>query len=108
MVDVIGFNGKIWLGGNLGNRPPGVGGGGSISSDALHEVERWRLVDADTLEYQVTVEDPKVLTGPWTTPKYLTTRAAPDAVIHEALCLDPEDLGVIKSNAAAKAKEEKK
>ncbi len=106
VVDVTGFNGKIWLGGNLGNRPPGDLGGGSISSDALHEVERWRLADADTLEYQATVDDPKVLTGPWTTPKYLIKRAAPDAVIHEALCLDPEDLGVIK--AAAKEKEEKK
>jgi hypothetical protein len=106
VVDVTGFNGKTWLGGNLGNRPPGDVGGGSISSDALHVVERWSLVDGDTLEYQATVEDPKVLTGPWTTPKYLIRRAAPDAVIHEALCLDPEDLGVIK--AAAKEKEEKK
>jgi len=107
VVDVKGFNGKIWLGGNLGNRPPGDLGGGSISSDALHETERWRLVDGDTLEYQATVDDPKVLTGPWTTPKYLIPRAAPDAVIHEALCLDPEDLGVIKSNVA-KDKEGKK
>jgi hypothetical protein len=67
-------------------------------------VERWSLVDADTLAYQATVEDPKVLTRPWMTPKYLIKRAAPDAVIHEALCLDPEDLGVIK----AAAKEQKK
>jgi hypothetical protein len=103
VVDVKGFNGKTWLGGNLGNRPPGDQGGGSITSDALHIVERWRLADADTLEYQATVEDPKVLTGPWTTPKYLISRAAPDANINEALCLEPEDLGVITA-----AEEQKK
>ena len=107
VVDVKGFNGKIWLdSGKLGTRPAGDLGGGTISSDALHVVERWGLADGDTLEYQATVDDPKVLTRPWTTPKYLIKRAAPDAVIHEALCLDPEDLGVIK--AAAKEKEEKK
>ena len=106
VVDVTGFNGKIWLdSGKLGPRPPGDIGGGSITSDALHVVERWRLVDDDTLAYQATVEDPKVLTGSWTTPNYLIKRAAPDFFIHEALCLDPEDLGVIKSNAAAAAKE---
>jgi hypothetical protein len=98
VVDVTGFNGKIWLAsGKLGNRPAGDLGGGTISSDALHEVERWRLVDADTLEYQATVEDRKVLTGPWTTPKYLIRRATPGAVVHEAVCLEPEDLGVMKA-----------
>ena len=51
VVDVVGFNGKTWLGGNLGNRPPGDTGGGTITSDSLHVVERWRLVDADTLEF---------------------------------------------------------
>jgi hypothetical protein len=103
VVDVVGFNGKTWLGGNLGNRPPGDQGGGTITSDALHVVERWRLVDGDTLEYQATVEDPKVLTGPWTTPAYRISRAAPDATLNEALCLEPEDLGVITA-----AEDEKK
>ena len=98
VVDVTGFNGKIWLAsGKLGNRPPGDLGGGTISSDALHQVERWRLVDADTLEYQATVEDPKVLTGPWTTPKYRLKRAPSGFVVHEAVCLEPEDLGVMKA-----------
>ena len=102
VVDVTGFNGKIWLQSpqNFAN----AGGGGWLTSDALHEVERWRLVDADTLEYQATVEDPKVLTGPWTTPKYLIRRAVPGAMLHEALCLDPEDLAVM-TDAAKAAKE---
>ena len=105
VVDVTGFNGKIWLQSPQNFANAGVGGW--LTSDALHEVERWRLVDADTLEYQATVEDPKALTGPWTTPKYLIGRAAPGAMLHEALCLDPEDLAVM-TDAAKAAKEEKK
>jgi hypothetical protein len=120
VVDVTGFNGKIWLPGVAANpQPPGTGGqnngrggrgqnagepegGGFITSDALHEVERWRLLDADTLEYEATVEDPKVLTGPWTTPKSLLKRAPADVVIHEALCLDPEDLAHMKATEKKK------
>ena len=41
----------------------------SFHSDALRIVERYRRVDANTLEVDATVEDPKVLTGPWTVPK---------------------------------------
>ena len=106
VVDVTGFNGKIWLPGGPGPanpQPAGGGrgtnpgaepeGGGWITSDALHETERWRLLDADTLEYQATIEDPKVMTGPWTTPKSLLKRAPAGVIIHEALCLEPEDLG---------------
>jgi hypothetical protein len=35
-------------------------------SDQLHVVERFTLVDADTIDYQVTISDPKVYTAPWT------------------------------------------
>ena len=40
----------------------------SFHSDALHIVERYRRVDANTLEVDATVEDSKVLTGPWKVP----------------------------------------
>ncbi len=36
------------------------------SRENLHLVERWRRLDAGTLEYIVTVEDPTTWTGPWT------------------------------------------
>jgi hypothetical protein len=36
------------------------------SNEHLHLVERWTRVDADTIEYTVTVEDPTVWTKPWT------------------------------------------
>jgi hypothetical protein len=34
--------------------------------DNLHLVERWTRVDANTLEYAVTIEDPTIWTRPWT------------------------------------------
>ena len=124
VVDVTGFNGKIWLESGRPDAPqttpnergrsvfltkqqpaaPSNAGAGWLTSDALHEVERWRLLDADTLEYQATVDDAKVLTGPWTTPKYLFKRAPADVMPHEALCLRPEDLTHMKAAAEAQKK----
>jgi hypothetical protein len=57
----------------------------SFHSDALHIVERYRRVDANTLEIEATLEDPKVLTGPWTVPKQ-TLQLAPFDQIMELSC----------------------
>src|SRR5262245_31813857 len=48
----------------------------SFHSDALHIIERYRRVDANTLEIEAVIEDPKVLTGPWNVPKQ-TMQLAP-------------------------------
>jgi len=84
VVDVISFNGEGWLAG--GQDRPTVGSTGVwTTSAAMHVVERWRRVDADTLEYQATVEDPETLTAPWATPA-ITFKRQPADRIEEALC----------------------
>ncbi|PYS33964.1 MAG: hypothetical protein DMG14_30595 [Acidobacteria bacterium] len=47
----------------------------------MHIVERYRRVDANTLEIEATVEDPMVLTGPWTVPKQTLTLAPFDQIM---------------------------
>lgn len=56
VVDVTGFNDKTWLG------PIGT-----FHSEALHVTERYTRVDYNTINYDVTMEDPNVLTKPWNT-----------------------------------------
>lgn len=54
VVDVKHFNDETWL-----DRS------GNYHSDALHVIERWKLLDANTIEYKATIEDEKVFTRPW-------------------------------------------
>ena len=64
VVDVVSFNGEGWLA-NPRDKPGASSRGVWPTSDELHVTERWRRIDADTLEYQATVEDPGMLTGRW-------------------------------------------
>jgi hypothetical protein len=68
----------------------------SFHSDALHIVERYRRVDANTLEVEATVEDPKVLTGPWHVPKQ-TLKLAPFDQIMEVGCTGTETAGLMEA-----------
>lgn len=77
VVDVLSFNGETWLAGGE-DKPTATSSGVWPTSDALHVVERWRRVDADTLEYQARVEDPNMLTGAWETPTVTFTRQPKD------------------------------
>ena len=54
---------------------------GTPHSEALHVVERFRRVDAATLEVDFQFEDPKAFTGPWGGKKYY--RFTPDAEVLE-------------------------
>jgi hypothetical protein len=56
VVDTIGFNDTTWLDQE-----------GHPHSDALHTVERFTRTNELTLHYEVTIDDPKAYTKPWTT-----------------------------------------
>ncbi len=68
----------------------------SIHSDALRIVERYRRVDANTLEIEATIEDPKILTGPWTAPKQ-TLQLAPFDQLLSLNCSSEEAPAMIQS-----------
>lgn len=55
VVDVKHFNDATWL-----DRA------GNFHSEDLHVVERWKFLDANTLEYQATLDDKQVYARPWT------------------------------------------
>ena len=54
VVNVIGHNDRTWF-----------DMAGNFHSDAMKLVERYTMLDADTIQYEVTIEDPKVFTRPW-------------------------------------------
>lgn len=55
VVDVTNQNARNWLDQQ-----------GNFYSDAVHVVERFTLIDADTIHYEARIEDPNVYTSPWT------------------------------------------
>jgi hypothetical protein len=59
---------------------PGLGG---IASDRLHLTERFRRLDADTLVYEFTMNDPAIWTRPWTVS---TTMRRSEEPIYEYAC----------------------
>jgi hypothetical protein len=51
-----------FLGGKTGI---GLNGGGTPTSDALKLTERFTRVDPNTINYEMTIDDPKIYTKPW-------------------------------------------
>lgn len=64
---------------------------GMPHSEALHVVERYRRMDANTLEVKVTIDDPKVFTAPWTAVTHFKL-APPDREIEEYICENNRNL----------------
>ena len=61
VVDTTNFNGKGWIATNASaGRIKGI-----PESEALHVVERFTRIDPDTINYEVTINDPNVYTKPW-------------------------------------------
>jgi hypothetical protein len=89
VVDVTNFKAGGWL------------GGGFVNSDKLHLIERYTRVDRDQMNYEVTIEDPDVLTKPFTQRNTLMLREGTrlreysclennlDPKLYEKLLVDP-------------------
>lgn len=73
----------------------------SFHSDALHVIERYHRVNANTLEIEATVEDPKVLTKPWIVPKQTLTLAPFDQIM-ELACADTSNQSATEAAAPKK------
>jgi hypothetical protein len=64
---------------------------GTFHSDAMTLVERFTVVDANTIDYRATVTDPKVFTKPWTFRIPLNKRRmAPGYELMEHACVEGE------------------
>lgn len=75
VVDVRNFNDETWL-----DRS------GNYHSTQLHVVERWRFLDANTIEYHATLEDPEVFSRPWSLKVNLFRDRDPNAQLIEDYC----------------------
>jgi hypothetical protein len=77
VVDVTGFNGMSWF-----DRA------GNFASDSLHVVERYSLLDANTLNYEATIEDPRVFSHAWKVSLPLYRHREKDAKMLEFKCVE--------------------
>ena len=75
VVDVANLGGETWLDAS-----------GNFHSEALHVVERYTRTSPDTLQYEATLEDPKVFTRPWKISLPLYLNRDPDAQLYEYEC----------------------
>jgi len=66
VIDTIGTNGRAWLSQQ-----------GHPSTEKLHLIERYRRVDAKTLEFDVTVDDPGAYTKPFSSRRSLRPSTVP-------------------------------
>ena len=75
VVDNVHFNDKTWF-----DRA------GNFHSEDLHVIERYTLTDADHINYQVRIEDPKVFTRPWNMNMVLYRRTEKDFQLLDYEC----------------------
>jgi hypothetical protein len=73
VVETTGFNGKTWL-----------DQAGHPTTDALDVTERYRRRDFGHLDIQVTIDDPKAYTKPWTVTEPM--QLLPDTDLIEFVC----------------------
>ena len=74
VVEMVNFKPGLWFGNGL------------VTSDALKITERYRRIDKDQLNYEAVLEDPKVLTKPYTMRATLMLRE--DTRLREYSCVE--------------------
>ena len=79
VVDVTNQNEKTWF-----------DMAGNFHSDALHVIERYTMTDLNTIQYEATLEDPKVFTRPWKIAFELGRNREPDYEQMEYACVEGE------------------
>lgn len=79
VVDVTNQNEKTWF-----------DMAGNFHSDALHVIERYTMTDLNTIQYEATLEDPKVFTQPWKIAFELGRNREPDYEQMEYACVEGE------------------
>jgi hypothetical protein len=77
VIEVTGFNGQTWF-----DRA------GNFHSEALRVVERYTPMSPYHLQYEATIEDPKVFTRPWKISMPLYRRMEPHAQRLEFKCVE--------------------
>jgi hypothetical protein len=77
VVDSTGFIDQTWF-----DRA------GNFHSDALHVIERFTPLTADSLQYDVTIEDPKVFTRAWKMSMPLYRRLEKNAELMDFKCVE--------------------
>jgi hypothetical protein len=75
VVDVRDFNDETWL-----TRA------GDFHDEALHVVERWKYLNANTIDYQATLDDPNIFSRPWTLEVYLYRHLEKNFQVIENYC----------------------
>jgi hypothetical protein len=85
VIDTRGFNGKTWL-----------DQAGNPTTDALHVIERYRRRNVGTLQVQITIDDLKAYTRPWTVTEEF--RLLTDGELFEFICENNRDLEYLQGS----------
>ena len=79
VIDATNLNGLTW-----------IDGGGAFYTPSARVVERYTLVDADTIDYEATIDDPIVFTKPWKLAAAIVRNKQPRFEILEETCREGE------------------
>ena len=92
VVDVTNLSDQTWFDAH-----------GTLHSDALHVIERWTVVGANTITYAATLEDPKAFTRPWTIAYAFARIEDKKYEMYEEACVEGNDHTIEGTLSAGRA-----